>query len=242
MNPIIFKNITHTYDGISVLNNISFEIEENIITAIIGKSGAGKSTLLQIINGLIVPSSGEAIIFGEQLNYERINEIRLDIGYSVQGTGLFPHMNVYENISILGRITKKPENEIDERIKLLMKLVDLNPDFISKYPFQLSGGEEQRVGICRSMLLNPKLFLLDEAFSALDITTRNEIHKEVLKLQKFEPRTIILVTHDLREALKLGDKIMLVEKGEIMQYGTREEILNQPANNFVKEFVQIQNL
>jgi osmoprotectant transport system ATP-binding protein len=242
LNPIIFRNISHEYSGSTVVKNISFEIEENIITAIIGRSGAGKSTLLQIINGLIVPTAGEILVFGKHLDYKSINVTRQNIGYSVQGTGLFPHMTVYENISILGRITGRSKNEIDERIKTLMKLVDLDPDFISKYPYQLSGGEEQRVGICRSMLLNPGIFLLDEAFSALDITTRNEIHKEVLKLQQFEPRTIILVTHDLREAMKLGDRIMLIEKGEIQQYGTKEEILNRPANDFVREFVQIQNL
>lgn len=241
MNPIIFRNITHFYSGSEVVKSVSFEIEKNLITAIIGRSGAGKSTLLQIINGLIVPTSGEVLVFEKPLDYNRINEIRLHIGYSVQGTGLFPHMTVYENISILGRITKRPESEIEARINLLMKLVDLNTDFITKYPYQLSGGEEQRVGICRSMLLNPEIFLLDEAFSALDINTRNEIHKEVLKLQQFEPRTIVMVTHDLREALKLGDRIMVVEKGEIQQYGTKEEILKNPANSFVKEFVQIQN-
>lgn len=240
MYPILFKNISHSYSGVKVLDDISFGVEDKIITAIIGRSGAGKSTLLQIINGMIVPDSGEVMVFGEKLDYRRINEMRLNIGYSVQGTGLFPHMTVYENISILGRITKKPNREIEERIEVLMKLVDLNPDFRNKYPYQLSGGEQQRVGLCRSMLLNPKIFLLDEAFGALDMTTRHEIHEELLKLQKFEPRTIVLVTHDLLEAFQLGDKIMIMEKGIIQQYGTQKEIASNPANEFVRNFVKIQ--
>ena len=237
MNPIIFKNITHSYDKVSVISNFSLEIEENLITSIIGKSGAGKSTLLQMINGLILPDDGDVIIFGEKINYKQIQELRLNIGYSVQGTGLFPHMNVYDNISLPAKIRKNDSNEIDKRIDVLMELVGLSEDFKSKYPYQLSGGEQQRVGICRAMLLNPKIFLLDEAFGALDSITRHEIHKELLKLQKFEPRTIVMVTHDLQEALYLSDKILILDKGKIQQYGSKNDILNKPENDFVKNFI-----
>jgi osmoprotectant transport system ATP-binding protein len=238
LNPIIFTNISHSYSGVPVLDDISFEIEENIITAIIGRSGAGKSTLLQMMNGLIAPLSGEIRIFGSKIDYKKINELRLNIGYAVQGTALFPHMTVYDNISLLGRISGKAKEEIGERVDVLMKLVDLDPAFKTKYPYQLSGGEQQRVGLCRAILLNPKLFLLDEAFGALDPSTRQEIHEQLLKLQKFEPRTIVLVTHDLQEAYNLGDRIMILENGIIQQYGMKEDIANNPENDFVRQFVR----
>jgi len=240
LSKIKFNNVTHEYQGIKALDNISFELGENKITAIIGKSGSGKSTLLQIINGMIVPTQGEVFVYGEKLNYNKINEIRLKIGYSVQGTGLFPHITVYDNIALLGKITNKLKHDIERRIDLLMSFVSLNPQYKTKYPHQLSGGEQQRVGICRSMILNPQIFLLDEAFGALDPTTRSEIHKEFLKLQEFEPRTIVLVTHDFREALKLADNIMIIENGVIQQFGTKDEIVNKPANDFVSSFVKSQ--
>ena len=240
MNPIIFKNINHRYTTDVVLKDISLEIEKNLITVMVGRSGGGKSTLLQIINGLIKPTSGEVYVLGKTLDYNRISELRLKIGYAVQGTSLFPHMTVYENISILGRISNNHVNGVRERTDALIKLVNLNQEYLDKYPFQLSGGEQQRVGLCRAIFLNPKIFLLDEAFGALDAITRNEIHTELLRLQKFEPRTIVMVTHDLREALKLGDRIMIVEKGEVQQFGTKAEILNNPVNDFVREFIQTQ--
>ena len=182
MKPIRFNKVSHRYLKDFVLKNLTFEINENIITAVIGKSGGGKSTLIQIINGLVVPTEGEIFVFDEKLDYDKINQIRLKIGYSVQGTGLFPHMTVYENISLLGKITQKPKDEISSRVKYLMKLVDLPEEFENSYPFQLSGGQQQRVGLCRAMMLNPPVFLLDEAFAALDPTTKNEIHRELLKI------------------------------------------------------------
>ncbi|MCI0450194.1 MAG: ATP-binding cassette domain-containing protein [Chlorobi bacterium] len=237
MSLIQFENVSHSYSGTNALDNLIFEIAENKITAIIGRSGSGKSTLVQIINGLIVPTKGKVFVLGSYLDYTKINKLRLKIGYSVQGTGLFPHMTVYENISLLGKITGMLKHDIERRTDFLMSLVNLTPDFKTKYPHQLSGGEQQRVGICRAMLLNPPIFLLDEAFAALDPTTKNEIHAELLKLQETEPRTIVLVTHDLNEAIKLGDNIMVLENGVIQQYGTRDEIVNNPQNDFVKNYM-----
>jgi osmoprotectant transport system ATP-binding protein len=237
MSLIRFENVSHYYNDAQALKGLSFDIDDKKITAIIGKSGSGKSTLLQIINGLIKPSSGKPLIFGNELDYTHINRIRLKIGYSVQGTGLFPHMTVYENISLLGKITGQLKHVTEMRVDMLMSLVNLTPLFKNKYPYQLSGGEQQRVGICRAMLLNPPIFLLDEAFGALDPETRNEIHSEVLNMQKLEPRTIVLVTHDLKEALKLSDNMMILNEGEIMQYGPKEKILSEPANEFVKNFI-----
>jgi osmoprotectant transport system ATP-binding protein len=240
LSLIKFHNVSHYYNNIPALENVSFTIDDNKITAIIGRSGSGKSTLLQIINGLIRPSKGSIEVFGEAINYSKINETRLKIGYSVQGTGLFPHMTIYNNISLLGKITNQLRHVTESRVDLLMSLVNLPPSFKTKYPYQLSGGEQQRVGICRAMLLNPPVFLLDEAFGALDPTTKNEIHTELLHLQKVEPRTIVLVTHDLPEAIKLADNIMILEKGVIQQYASKEDVLNNPANDFVKDFIKAQ--
>jgi len=237
MSIIRFDNVSHKYNGTNALSGISFDIAENKITAIIGRSGGGKSTILQIINGLIKPTEGSVNVFDKALDYSRINETRLKIGYSVQGTGLFPHMTVYENLSLPGKITKMLKHLIEHRIDALMSQVDLPPAYKTKYPFELSGGEQQRVGLCRSMLLNPPVFLLDEAFAALDPTTRNEIHKEFLKLQEFEPRTIVMVTHDINEAIKLGDDLMIIEKGLMQQYGGKNDVLNNPKSDFVKNYI-----
>ena len=241
MIPVKFENVTHLYGSVQVLENLNFEIEENIITAIIGKSGSGKSTLLQIINGLIIPSKGTVSVFGNKLDYNRIHETRLHMGYSVQGTGLFPHMTAYDNIYLLAKIAGKSKAKVDERIDMLLKFVNLDPSFKTKYPYQLSGGEQQRVGICRAMILNPKIFLLDEAFGALDPTTKFDIHRELLELQHHEPRTIVMVTHDMHEAMKLADRIMFLEKGVIQQYGSKDEFVNKPANTFVRDFINSQN-
>ncbi|MEO8210180.1 MAG: ATP-binding cassette domain-containing protein, partial [bacterium] len=155
------------------------------------------------------------------------------------GTGLFPHMNIYENITLLARLNNWTKDRIEERMNTLINLVGLSAEFKKKYPYELSGGEQQRVGICRAMMLNPKIFLLDEAFGALDPTTKSEIHKELLKIQRTEPRTVVLVTHDLQEAFKLADKIIIIEKGVIQQTGNKDDIQNSPIE-FVKYFVKSQ--
>jgi len=241
MYPVKFDNISKDYSGKKILDNINFHIEENKITSIIGRSGSGKSTILKTINGLVKPSGGKVIVFDKEIDYTQIHELRLQIGYSVQGTGLFPHMNVNENITILARLQRDwNKDKIKARAEHLMQLVSLSSEFEKKYPYQLSGGEQQRVGICRAMMLNPKIFLLDEAFGALDPTTKNEIHKELLEIQSTEPRTIVLVTHDLCEAFKLADKIIIIDKGIIQQIGTKDEIMNQPSNDFVKYFIKSQ--
>ena len=178
-------------------------------------------------------------MFNEKIKYSGVNELRKQIGYSVQGTSLFPHMNVFENITLLGRLTKMSHEKISERLNILLKFVDLPEDFLKKYPGELSGGEQQRVGICRAMMMNPKIFLLDEAFGALDPTTKSEIHSELIKIQLKEPRTIILVTHDLQEAFKLADKIIIIEKGIIIQSGTKDDVLNS-SDEFVKYFIRTQ--
>ena len=237
MSLIQFKNVSHYYGPVAAVKDISFDIEDLKITAIIGKSGSGKSTLLQIINGLIKPTKGEVIVFGKPIDYSIIDKIRLKIGYSVQGTGLFPHMTVYNNIAILGKITGESKHDIERRIDTLMSFVNLPPSFKTKYPYQLSGGEQQRVGICRAIMLNPPIFLLDEAFAALDPETKNEIHNELLEMQKAEPRTIVIVTHDINEAIKLADNIMFMDGGLIKQYASKQDVMNNPASVSIKDYM-----
>ena len=238
MNPVIFNNITHFYGQRKVLDNLDLTFDENKITVILGRSGSGKSTLLQMINGLIIPSQGSVKVFGDEIDYGQVHELRRAIGYSVQGTGLFPHLTVLENIALLPKITSISIEKTMPRIDRLMNFVNLDLGFKDKYPFQLSGGEQQRVGICRAMILNPRIFLLDEAFGALDVMTRKEIHQELLSLQKEEPRTIILVTHDVSEAMKLADKLIIIEEGRVQQYTYPEQIVKNPANENVEKFLQ----
>jgi osmoprotectant transport system ATP-binding protein len=240
--PVVFKSVHHYYNKREVLHNIDLTFKENKITVILGRSGSGKSTLLQMINGMLIPDKGHVEVFGKGIDYEDIYRFRRAIGYSVQGTGLFPHMTINENIVLLAKINKCNMADIAQRIDQLMQLVGLDQDFKRSYPHQLSGGEQQRVGICRAMILNPRIFLLDEAFGALDVATRQEIHTELLTLQKAEPRTIILVTHDVNEAMVLADKILFLDQGMIQQYAEPEELMNNPLTPFIDKFMHSSGL
>jgi osmoprotectant transport system ATP-binding protein len=231
------RNVSHSYAGQPAIKNISLSFEEKKVTAIIGRSGSGKSTLLQFVNGLIKPSAGSVSVFGEGMNYQKVSATRLRMGYMVQGTGLFPHLTIAENISVAAKISSYP-GDVDQRVKELMTLVGLPESFQRKYPFELSGGEQQRVGICRALFLNPPILLMDEALGALDPITRQEIQSEILKLQRLEPRTILLVTHDMREAKVLADYILVIEKGEVQQYDTNEKVLQSPANTVVEKLIE----
>ncbi len=230
-------NITHYYQNQIALNNVSVGFHENKITAIIGRSGSGKSSLLQLINGLIKPDQGSVQLRNKLLDYSDISRIRLQMGYVVQSIGLFPHLTVFQNISLAGRIAGQKESA-KNRVLELMSLVGLPMDHIQKYPNELSGGEQQRVGICRALFLNPSILLMDEPFGALDPVTRYEIQQEVLKLQKIEPRTILLVTHDMREAQLLADYILVMEVGELQQYDLKEKVLKNPANEHVERLIK----
>jgi osmoprotectant transport system ATP-binding protein len=150
-------------------------------------------------------------------------------------------MSVYENITLLAKLNGRSDKEVKDRTDMLMTFVDLSFDFKNKYPHQLSGGEQQRIGICRAMILNPQIYLLDEAFGALDPTTKSEIHKKLLDIQNTEPRTVLFVTHDLREAFKLADTVIIIEKGVIQQIGTKDDIKNKPSNQFVENFLNSQD-
>src|SRR3990172_1858678 len=240
MIPIAFDHVSKFYGSEVALEEIHLAFEENQTSAVVGTSGSGKSTLIQLINGLVKPDKGTVLVFGEPIDYQHLPELRLLMGYAVQRTGLFPHLTVEQNIALLARLNHWEPGRTKARAEELMRLVNLPLGLRARYPHELSGGQKQRVGLCRAMMLNPKIFLLDEAFGALDPITRNEIHEEFLRLQESEARTIVLVTHDLREALKLAKRIVILHRGRLMQYGTSEDILKHPANEFVEHFMDAQ--
>jgi osmoprotectant transport system ATP-binding protein len=214
--------------------------QDHVTTALIGPSGSGKSTIIQLINGLTRPSSGTVEVLGKKIDYERLPDLRKKIGYAVQGTGLFPHLTVWENIILLAKLAGWDKLRINERANELIELVELWPSLKERYPYELSGGQQQRVGLCRAMILDPKVLLLDEAFGALDPITRAEIHEEYLRIQRKIDRTVILVTHDLREALKLAKRMVILNEGRVEQHDDCSVILQNPASGFVKDFLDSQ--
>lgn len=234
---IVFKDVCKSYKNITVLKNISFTIKDGDLVCLIGESGCGKTTTLKMINKLISPTSGEITI--NKKNIQKINEIKLrrKMGYVIQQTGLFSHMTIRENIEIIAKIEKIPIEKRNHRVKELMKMIDLDENLLDRYPNELSGGQLQRIGIARAFMTDPKIILMDEPFSALDPMSRTSLQDELLKLQRKFHKTIVFVTHDMDEAIKLADKIAIMEKGELIQYDTPENILKHPANDFVKEFV-----
>lgn len=222
--PISFSNIAHRFGDQTVLAEITTSFEENCITAILGKSGSGKSTLLHIINGLVHPDQGSIVLFDQPMDYSKIQYNRLRIGYVVQQVGLFPHMNIEQNISVLGKISRYSPEAIQARLNQLLEMVQLPLPYLNKYPHELSGGEQQRVGICRAMFLNPPLLLMDEPFGSLDYETKRHIYKNLLTIQKNEPRTIILVTHDWDEAITLADQFLWIDGGKIKDQGNNTDL------------------
>lgn len=212
---IRFEEVTFNYGNEPVFEHLSLEIAAKKITVVLGKSGSGKSSLLKLINGLHKPSHGRILLTGRPIDYNNIHQVRLKIGYAVQQIGLFPHLTVMENISLPGVIARWPKQAIRERAEALMKMVNLPLAYADKYPYQLSGGEQQRAGLCRAILLNPPVILLDEPFSSLDADTKSDIHRELLHLQQQEPRCIVLVTHDEAESKELGDTRLYLEEGTL---------------------------
>lgn len=235
---IRFENITKKFKEHTVLDNLSFTIEKGSFVAIIGGSGCGKTTTLKMINRLIEPTSGSIYINGENIKSKNIIELRRNMGYVIQQVGLFPHMTIKENIEIIPKAEKKDQSKITEKTLELMKVVGLDPEkFLDRYPTELSGGQQQRVGVARAFATEPDIILMDEPFSALDPITRINLQDELINLQSNYKKTIVFVTHDMDEAIKIADKICIMDKGKIVQYDTPENILKHPANDFVSEFV-----
>ena len=238
---IEFINVGMTYPCGNVgLKNINLTINESEITVFIGPSGSGKTTLLKMINRLEDNTTGEVKINGKNVKEYDIHKMRWDIGYALQQVALFPHMNVEENIAIVPELKKWKKEKINARIDELLNMVGLEPKkYRKRNPSELSGGEAQRVGIARALAADPKIILMDEPFSALDPITRASLQEDVKKLQKQINKTIVFVTHDIEEAFLLGDKICIIQDGELIQSGTKQEIISNPKNDFVKKFIAI---
>lgn len=235
---IEFKNIVKTYDGVGAVDNLSLKIEEGELCVLLGVSGCGKSTSLNMINRLIEPDSGEIFINGKNVKDFQIEELRRSIGYVVQSIGLFPNMTVAQNISIVPNLKKWDKKKTQERVRELIQMVGLDVDqYINKYPSQLSGGEAQRIGVARALAADPSILLMDEPFGAVDPLNRTNLQNEFIKLQKELHKTVVFVTHDIGEAMKMGDKIALMSKGKLQCYGTPKELLNNKDNAFVRDFM-----
>ena len=225
------------------VKDVSVCIEEGSFITILGTSGSGKTTFLKMINRIYDISSGEILFFGENIKKLSAEKHRQKIGYVIQQIGLFPHMTVGENIATVPNILKWNKKDVAQRVDTLMDLVKIPAkDFKKRYPRQLSGGQQQRVGLARAMAADPEIMLMDEPFGALDAITRVNLQDELVKIQKKLNKTILFVTHDVSEAFKLGDKIIIMDKGKIQQFDTAYNILFHPANEFVSRLVSSEDI
>ena len=233
------RNLTKAYGETRAVDSISFKIDGGEIGCLIGTSGCGKTTTLKMINRLVEPTEGEIRVGDEDGTDSDPITWRRGIGYVVQKAGLLPHMTVGQNISLLSRILKRKRAFIDGRVRELMEMVNMPyGEFVDRYPAELSGGQQGRVGIARALMEDPPVLLMDEPFGALDAITRSSIHDELIYLNEKLKKTVLLVTHDLDEAFKLGDRILLMDKGVIVQSDTKKDFLANPKNRFVEEFIQ----
>ncbi|QEC77292.1 ABC transporter ATP-binding protein [Mucilaginibacter ginsenosidivorax] len=234
--------ISKQFGKVKAVNDISFEVQpgENLI--LLGTSGCGKTTTLKMINRLIEPTGGNIYINNKNIFKQQPEVLRRDIGYVLQNNGLFPHYTVAENIAIVPQLLKWDKKKTEIRTAELMEKLHLDKCYLHVYPNELSGGQQQRVGLARALVSDPPVLLMDEPFGALDNVTRSNIHQEFKALDELKRKTIIMVTHDVQEAFELGDRICLMDKGKIVQSSTPAELLFNPANEFVQNFLKDQRL
>ncbi|MGN7359863.1 ABC transporter ATP-binding protein [Paenibacillus sp. SAF-054] len=236
---IVLEHVNKVYDnGFHALKDINLEFKEGEITVLIGPSGCGKSTTMKLINALNTPSSGKVLIDGKDISEMNPVELRRNIGYVIQSVGLFPHMNIAKNVGVVPRLKKWDKDKTDQKVKELLDMVGLDHSIYStRYPSELSGGQQQRVGVVRALAADPDIILMDEPFSALDPISREQLQDELIRLQQDLHKTIIFVTHDMDEAIKIADTIILMKDGEVVQTGRPDAILRHPANEFVRNFI-----
>lgn len=233
-----FEHVSKVYkNGNTAVDDLSFKFEQGEFICFIGPSGCGKTTTMKMINRLIEPTKGSIYINGENVMEKDPVQLRREIGYVIQQIGLFPHMTIRQNISLVPKLLKWPEEKCRARAAELLNLVNMTPDYLDKYPHELSGGQQQRIGVLRALAADQPLILMDEPFGALDPITRDALQEEFKKLQKRLGKTIVFVTHDMDEALKLADRIVIMRDGRIVQCDTPDEILRNPADDFVEEFI-----
>ncbi|WP_312125924.1 ABC transporter ATP-binding protein [Lysinibacillus boronitolerans] len=236
---ITFDNVSKQYDNEQIaVKALNVEIKKGEFFVIIGPSGCGKTTLLKMINRLIPLTAGTIWINDKRISDYNIHELRWSIGYVLQQIALFPHMTIEENIAIVPELKKWSKTEIHQRVDELLALVGLEPaKYRQRKPKELSGGEQQRVGVVRALAADPEIILMDEPFNALDPISRTKLQDDLLEMQRTIQKTIVFVSHDMQEALKLGDRLCIMKEGEIVQIGTQQQLLQNPVNDFVQQFI-----
>jgi osmoprotectant transport system ATP-binding protein len=236
---IRFENVNKTYEGgFEALKSINLEFNEGELSVLIGPSGCGKSTLMKHINRLNNPTRGTIYIKDKDIAQIDPIKLRRSIGYVIQNVGLFPHMNIAKNVAVVLRLLGWDKDKIDQRVDELLRMVNLEPKtYRSRYPSELSGGQQQRIGVIRALAAEPDIILMDEPFSALDPISREQLQDELVRLQQELKKTVVFVTHDMDEAIKIADTIVLMKDGVVVQQGSPEQILRHPANDFVKDFI-----
>lgn len=236
---IEFKNIKKAYGNKVILDNFNLSVAQGEFVTVIGSSGCGKTTALKMVNGLIEPTSGDIFVDGENIREKNMTEFRRNIGYAIQGSVLFPHMTVEQNIAYVPNLLNKKDKEKTKlAVSKWMKLVGLDDELKGRYPSELSGGQQQRVGIARALAASPNILLMDEPFGAVDEITRGQLQNELKQIHEKTGITILFVTHDISEALKLGTKALVMDQGQIQQYGKADELLRNPKTDFVKRLVE----
>ncbi|WP_379963293.1 ABC transporter ATP-binding protein [Epilithonimonas sp. UC225_85] len=233
---ITVESVSKNFNGKPAVDNISFQANDKEIIVLLGTSGCGKTTTLKMINRLIEADSGNILIDGKNIREQKIEDLRMGIGFVMQHSGLFPHYTVKQNIAVVPELLKWNKKKIQSRTEELLHKLHLSEEVLSRFPNELSGGQQQRVGIARALIANSPILLMDEPFGALDNITKTDIHSEFKSLEEIKNKTIILVTHDVQEAFELGHRICLMDKGKIIQTGTPKEMLYRPTNDFVKDF------
>ncbi len=233
------KNLSKKFANQVAVNAVSFEVQEGEKLILLGTSGSGKSTCLKMINRLIEPTEGEIWLNGQNILQQNPERLRRGIGYIIQSTGLFPHYTVAQNVGLVPTLLKWDKVKINKRTEELLEMLRLDAKiYLQRYPHELSGGQRQRIGIARALAVNPPLLLMDEPFGALDPITRAQIQKDFQEIESLANKTIVMVTHDVFEAVSLGTKICLLDAGKIQQIGSPKELLFQPQNQFVEDFFQ----
>ena len=235
-----FECVSKAYGELQVLRDVSVGAPQRQTTAIVGASGSGKTTLLQLVNGVLRPDGGRVKVFDEDIPTSDIEHFRRRIGYAVQGAALFPHMTGRQNVTLVARLEGWSEAAMEERLQALLAEMDLPPEVADRLPREMSGGQQQRLGLCRAFMLQPKLLLLDEPFSAVDPITRVEIYERFTEVKAREGVSSLLVTHDLREARRLAEYLVILNQGAIAQHGPTAAVLNAPADNYVRTLVESQ--